>query len=90
MAPFVIADMIELRIVLEEIPHIVRNIAVPLVPLLSESEDEPVTLYSLRRNHRSVLSTCRYTDRDDLLASLEEKVIIPAQQRHWRKAKKSN
>jgi hypothetical protein len=79
MARFVIADMTEPRIVLEEVPHIVRNIAVPLVPILLEGEEEPVTLYNLRRNHRSVLPTCRYKDRDDLLASLEEKVIVPAQ-----------
>jgi len=75
----VIAEMTEPRIVLEEVPHIVRNIAVPLVPLLLEGEDKPVTLYNLRRNHRSVLPTCRCTDRDDLLASLEEQVIAPAQ-----------
>jgi len=78
MARFVIADMTDSKIVLEEVPHIVRNIAVPLVPLLLEGEDEPVTLYNLR-NQRSLLPTCRYTDRDALLASLEEKVILPAQ-----------
>lgn len=79
MARFVIADMTEPRIVLQEVPHIVQNIAVPLVPLLLEGEEEPVTLYDLRHNHPSVLPTCRYTDRDDLLASLEQKVIAPAQ-----------
>jgi uncharacterized protein YjbI with pentapeptide repeats len=79
MARFVIADMTEPRIVLQEVFHIVQNIAVPLVPLLLEGEEEPVTLYDLRRNHRSILPTCRYKDRDDLLASLEEQVIIPAQ-----------
>jgi hypothetical protein len=46
---------------------------------LLEGEEEPVTLYDLRRNHRSLLPTYRYKDRDDLLASLEEKVIVPAQ-----------
>ena len=79
MARFVIADMTEPRIVLQEVPHIVRNIAVPLVPLLLEDEEEPVTLHDLRRNHRSVLPTLRYTNSDDLLASLEEEVISPAQ-----------
>src|SRR5262249_36038724 len=79
MARFVIADITEPRVVLQEVPHIVQNIAVPLVPLLLEGEEEPVTLYNLRRNHRSVLPTCRYKDRDDLLASLEGKIIAPAQ-----------
>ncbi len=81
MARFVIADMTEPRIVLEEVPHIVRNIAVPLVPLLLAGEEEPVTLYNLRRNHRSILPTCLYTNRDDLLASLEEQIIDPAQEK---------
>jgi hypothetical protein len=79
MARFVIADMTDAKIVLEEVPHIVRNIAVPLVPLLLKGKKEPVTLYNLRRNHRSVLPTLRYTNCDDLLASLEEQVITPAQ-----------
>ena len=79
MACFVIADMTDAKIVLEEVPHIVRNIAVPLVPLLLKGKKEPVTLYNLRRNHRSVLPTLRYTNSDDLLASLKEKVIVPAQ-----------
>jgi hypothetical protein len=43
MARFIIADMTEPRIVLEEVPHIVRTVAVPLVPLLLEGEEEPVT-----------------------------------------------
>ncbi len=78
MARFVIADITEPRIVLEEVPHIVRNIAVPLVPLLQEGDVEPVTIPDLRINHRSVLPTCWYKDCQDLLASLEEKIIIPA------------
>jgi hypothetical protein len=77
MARFVIADITEPRIVLEEVPHIVRNIAVPLVPLLLEGEEEPVTLYNLR-NQRSLLPTCPYKDRDELLVYLEERVIAPA------------
>jgi hypothetical protein len=79
MARFGIADMTEPRILLQEVPHIVQNIAVPLVPLLLEGVQEPVTLYDLRRNHRSVLPTYRYKDCDDLLGSLEEKIIAPAQ-----------
>lgn len=79
MARFVVADMTDARIVLDEVPHIVEKIAVPLVPLLLHGEDEPVTLYDLRINHRSLLPTCRYADQEELLTSFEEKVIAPAQ-----------
>jgi uncharacterized protein YjbI with pentapeptide repeats len=80
LARFVIADVTDPKIVLEEIPHIVRNIAVPVKPLLLEGAgDEPVTLYNLRRNHQSLLDTHRYRDLDDLLASLQEEVIGPAE-----------
>jgi uncharacterized protein YjbI with pentapeptide repeats len=79
MARFVIADMTEPRIVLEEITHIAPSLAVPLVPLLLQGEEEPVTLSHLRRISRCVLPTYRYTDCEHLLASLAEKVITPAQ-----------
>lgn len=79
LARFVIADVTDPKIVLEEIPHI-AEIAVPIIPLLSEgSGDEPVTIKNLRINHFSILGTYRYKNRDDLLASLKEKVIDPAE-----------
>jgi len=80
MSRFVIADVTDPRIVLEEVPHIVRSVAVPVKPLLlAGSGEEPVTLPNLRRNHRSLLSTFLYRDRDHLLVSLEDKVIRPAE-----------
>lgn len=90
LARFVIADVTEPKIVLEEVPHIVRNVAVPVKPLLEGSgneslalpnlrRDEPVTLYNLRINHRSILDTHWYKDLDNLLTSFEEKVIAPAE-----------
>jgi uncharacterized protein YjbI with pentapeptide repeats len=82
MAKFVIADVTDAKVVLEEVPHIVRNIAVPVQPLMAESAgDEPVTLYNLRRNHRSLLDTYRYKNLEGLLGSLSEKVIAPAEAR---------
>lgn len=82
LARFVIADFTDAKIVLEEVPHIVRNIAVPVKPLLLEgSGREPVTLINLRRNQRSLLETYFYKDSNDLLLSLREKVIIPAEEK---------
>ena len=80
MARFVIADFTDPKIVLQEVQHIVPNIAVPVIPLLVEgSGEEPTTLYDLRINHRSLLDTYWYKDLDDLLASLEKEVIDPAE-----------
>lgn len=57
-----------------------RNIAVPVQPLmLEEAGDEPVTLFNLRRNHRSLLDTYRYKNLEDLLEPLSDKVISPAE-----------
>lgn len=82
MAKFVVADLTDPKVVLEEVPHIVRNIAVPVQPLMLEGAgEEPVTLYNLRRNHRSLLDTYRYQDLEDLLGALGEKVIAPAEAR---------
>jgi hypothetical protein len=80
MARFVIADLTDAKIVLEEVPHIVRNTAVPVQPLLrQDSGEEPVTIGGLRRNHRSLLKTFFYRDTRQLLDSLQAEVIAPAE-----------
>jgi uncharacterized protein YjbI with pentapeptide repeats len=79
MARFVIADVTDPKIVLDEVPHVVRNITVPVIPLLLEGEQEPTTIPDLRKGHRLLLDTHYYKDREDLIASLEEKVITPAE-----------
>jgi uncharacterized protein YjbI with pentapeptide repeats len=80
LARFVIADVTDPRIVLEEVPHIVRNIAVPVKPvLLAGSQSEPLTLEGLRRNHRSLLDTFAYVDAAHLVTSLAQHIIAPAE-----------
>jgi len=77
---FVIADFTDPKIVLEEVPHIVRMVAVPVAPImLRGSGPEPVTLRDLRVNHRSVLGTHVYENQEHLLQSLVEQVIGPAE-----------
>lgn len=79
---FVIADFTDAKIVLQEVEHIVRDSAVPLVPLLLEgSGREPTTVGDLRLNHKSLLETYRYKDTKNLLESLEKEVIGPAESR---------
>jgi uncharacterized protein YjbI with pentapeptide repeats len=82
LARFVIADFTDAKIILEEVPHIVRNITVPVKPLLLEgSGNEPVTLYNLRRNHHSLLDTYLYKGVDDLLLSFKDRVVEPAERK---------
>ena len=80
VARFVIADFTDARSILEEMPHIVRNTAVPVQPLLLESSgEEPCTLFNLRKNHSMILDTYRYTDSRNILESLEAHVIFPVE-----------
>jgi len=82
MARFIIADFTDPKIVLQILPHIVRSIAVPVQPLLIKGAGkEPVMISTLRRHHKSVLDTYWYTGPQDLLSSLEEKVIVSAEAR---------
>ena len=82
MARFIIADFTDPKIVLQVLPHIVRTIAVPVQPLLIKGTGrEPPMISTLRRHHKSVLDTYWYTDSQDLLLSLEEKVIVSAEAR---------
>lgn len=76
---FVVADFTDAKIVLEEVPHIVRNVAVPIVPTIMSGHDEPVTLYNLRRNHRSLLSTVLYRDEDHLVDLLDTNIVLVAE-----------
>lgn len=78
MARFIIADFSEARIVLQEIERI-ATLAVPVIPLLKEGENEPNTISDLRQNHRSILKTRRYANKDELIDSIQEKIIGPAE-----------
>jgi uncharacterized protein YjbI with pentapeptide repeats len=78
LSRFVVADVTRAKLVLEEIPHIVRNVAVPVVPVLNGMQREPLTLGNLRRNHRSLLETVHYANLEGLLRCLRTDVIAPA------------
>lgn len=80
MAKFVIADFTEPKIVLQEAEHLVPDLAIPFAPIfLKDSGFEPVTLCDLRKGRTTVLDTFCYTNLDDLLIHLEEKVIKKAE-----------
>jgi len=75
MAKFVVADVTEAKIVLQELSHIVCSVAVPVLPLLEKGSKEPITLPDLRVKNRSLLDTCWYEDIDELIQSFDEKVM---------------
>lgn len=81
MSRFIIADISEAKLVLQEIEHVVRNISVPVKPLLKKGQNEPLTLYDLRINQRSLLDTYHYEDIYDIVNHLECEVIKPAEER---------
>ena len=74
-----IADFTDSKIVNQEVPHIANNVAIPIVPLLQENEEEPVSLGDLRRGRTFVLDTCRYRSAEDLISSLTDSVVVPAE-----------
>jgi uncharacterized protein YjbI with pentapeptide repeats len=77
LARFVIADFTDPKIILQEVPHI-APIGVPIRPILQAGCDEPSELSDLRNVYKTILDTYFYNDTDDLIRSLEEKVIEPA------------
>ncbi len=80
LARFVIADLTDAKSVLQEIQIIVPNLSVPVQPLLQVAQDEPGMLDSLKKFHW-FLELYRYDTITDLLKSLNEKIIAPAEKK---------
>jgi len=79
MARFVIADITDARSIPQELAHIVPDLpSVPVQPLLQLSADE-YDMFEHFKRYPWVLEIYRYKDLDDLLKSLKEKVIAPAE-----------
>jgi hypothetical protein len=79
MARFVIADITDARSIPQELERIVpRLTSVPVQPILLSSIDE-CSMFEDFKPYNWVLKIYRYNDVEDLLKSLIEKVIIPAE-----------
>jgi uncharacterized protein YjbI with pentapeptide repeats len=80
LSRFVIADLTLPRSIPQELQAIVPSLAVPIQPILEASKKE----YSMSRDLKKyawVLPLYRYNSHADLLTSLEEKVITPAEKK---------
>ncbi len=80
LSRFIIADLTLPRSIPQELQAIVPSLAVPVQPILEASKKE----YSMFRDLKKyawVLPLYQYNNLTDLLASLEEKVITPAERK---------
>ena len=79
LARFIIADLTETKSLPQELQAIVPNLpSVPVQPLLLTSERE-YGMFEHFRRYPWVLDTYYYDNLDDVLASVEDKVISPAE-----------
>jgi uncharacterized protein YjbI with pentapeptide repeats len=79
MSRFIIADITDPKSVPQELTSIIPFLtSVPVQPILLASQRE-YALFEHFKHYPWVLNIYRYTDIDDLLRSLGEKVIVPAE-----------
>ncbi len=81
LSRFIIADITDPSSIPLELQAIVPDLAVPVKPVLLKGNEEFAMFVDLRKKYRWVLTTFKYRDVDDLLASLGTKVIAPAEQK---------
>jgi uncharacterized protein YjbI with pentapeptide repeats len=80
LARFIIADITDPKSIPQELQAIVPTLAVPVQPVLLEGEKEYAVFGSFKK-YPWVLPIHYYKDKADLLASLKEHVINPAEQK---------
>jgi uncharacterized protein YjbI with pentapeptide repeats len=80
LSRFIIADISDPSSIPLELQAVVPDLAVPVQPLLLSGQREFSMFDDLRKKYHWVLATHQYTDINDLLASLGDKVIAPAEQ----------
>jgi uncharacterized protein YjbI with pentapeptide repeats len=81
MAKFVIADITDAKSIPQEMMAIVRNLpSVPVQPILLASQCE-YGMFEHFKRYGWVLPVAMYESQDELLGSLEQKVIVPAERK---------
>ncbi len=79
LSRFIIADISDPKSIPLELQAVVPDLAVPVQPLLLSGQREFGMFVDLRKKYHWVLTTHEYRDTSDLLASLGDKVIAPAE-----------
>jgi len=77
----VIADLTDPSSVPHELATILPQCIVPVQPVLLQGKQEYALLADLRRRYDWLLPTLHYQDTGNLLASLKEHIIEPAEQK---------
>lgn len=87
LSRFIIADISSPRSVSQELQAITPDLAVAVQPILSSGQREYGMFRDLRRKHSWILPTYYYQDVEHLIASLDEKIFAPAEQKakEWEK-----
>lgn len=79
MSRFIIVDLTDPKSIPQELQCIVPNLpSVPVQPIL-HIEDREYSMFGHFKSYPWVLETYKYTSQEDLLNSLSEKVITPAE-----------
>lgn len=79
MSRFVIADITDAKSIAAELQHIVPSLpSVPVIPVILDSDYEYALFEHIRR-FPSVLEPIRYEDQAELITSIGEKIIAPAE-----------
>jgi hypothetical protein len=81
LSRFIIADITDPSSIPLELQAIVPDLAIPVKPVLLKGSQEFAMFVDLRRKYHWVLATQEYQDANDLLASLGDKVIAPAERK---------
>jgi len=91
MARFIIADISEPKCIPHELATVVPTLSVPVKPLLLKgSTGEYAMFKDLRQKYHWVLAVYRYNNSDELIESLEPKVIVPAEKKARALIKRKN
>jgi 1-acyl-sn-glycerol-3-phosphate acyltransferase len=79
MARFVIADVTDAKVVLQELELVIKNHpSVPVQPIILAGTDESVVLNDFKK-YRTWLPMLPYSDGDAIVRMLHEKAVLPAE-----------
>jgi len=81
LSRFIIADLTDPSSIPQELQAIIPNLAIPVQPVLLEGKREYAMFVDFLKTYHWVLPVHYYRDHDGLLASLQAKVIEPAERK---------